>query len=280
MRHPWNKRQKTVTVIEVDVRKLIKLSVLIVMGGLALFSLIRFGLRQIPVQSFEIQGTTEYEVGELRQIIGVSRGDKLYRMDLDEMEEQILSECFDIKEIKLRRSFPSKLVFEIVERKATWYLEISDDFYVLDEEMLVIEETGNEESLIRKGVTKLTLPNLSSAICGQFPVFGKASGRSEEENEREITKTCELLVHFQTSPLKQELTSLDLESRFAVHAVWRESYNIYFGDYKQMETKLELVWKQLLKNMDLYEGGEIDASYISSVTFGPFHGSEEITKPS
>lgn len=281
MEHRRKKQPKSVTVIEVDVRKLIRFAVLAVMCALALFCLIRFVLRQIPVQSFEIRGTTEYEAGELRQVIGVTKGDKLYRMDTDEMERQILASCHDIKSIRISRSFPNKLVFHVEERKAMWYLEILDDFYVLDEEMLVIEEVGNEELLIRRGITKLTLPNLSYAVCGQFPVFGKLMGRSEEENEREITKTCELLVQFQSSPLKHELTSLNLESRFGIEATWRERYEIYFGDYKQMDSKLEEAWDKLLRNMDLYAGGTLDASDISAVVFrGAPLSTEEKNEPS
>ena len=277
MRRSRSKKQKTVTVIEVDVRKLIRLIVLIVMSVLTLITLVRFCLRQISVDSFEIEGDTLYQVGELRQIVGVARGDKLYRMDLDEMEEKILAKCFDIKSINIKRKFPNRLIFEVEERKDMWYLEIANDYYVLDEEMLVIEETGNEEMLIQRGITKLTLPNLSSAICGQFPVFGKLPGRSDRENEQEITKTCELLDQFQKSALKTGLTSLDLESRFGIRAVWQGSYDIYFGDYHQIDTKILSVWDRIVENKDRYAGGSLDASNSAFVSFLPLYTNEEET---
>ena len=269
MKLPWKRRSKTVTVIEVDTRKLFRLILVTVPAVLVLSFLIWIAFQLLPVKTCEVVGDTRYDVGELRRAAGVKREDKLYRLDTEKLEEAILSECLYIREVEVRRSFPNTLIFSVEERKPTWYLEITGDFYVLDEEMMVIEETRDEASLIRAGVTKLCLPNLTEAICGEFPVFGTVSGRSEEENRREIITTCELLVMFQRHGIKKELTALDLASRFSVSAVFAGSYEIYFGDYRQMETKILLTEEILAKNRDTYAAGELDVSVISAVGFVP-----------
>ncbi|MBQ8345048.1 MAG: FtsQ-type POTRA domain-containing protein [Clostridia bacterium] len=250
------------------------LVILMAMTTLTVLSLVWFVLRLLPIQHVELRGSTRYEVTDLRRAMELGQEEKLFHVDTEEMEQILLKRCPYLKTVSIERSLPDRLVISVTERVPVWYLKIGSLCYVLDEELLVVEESTNENLLLESGLVGLKLPNLKSAVVGEFPVFGMVSNRSEEENHREIKMTCELLAQIQVYRLR--LTLLDLESRFDIQAVSEGRFRIYFGDYTQMDSKLEFVKRLLDENRELYQTGEIDASDISSnIHFRPTAGESE-----
>ena len=141
---------------------------------------------------------------------------------------------------------------------------MSGDYYALDSDFLVIDETTDRERFINGGVPELVLPNLKSLISGELPEFGA--------DETEIRKALELIAAIQSSTLKSRLTLVDMESRFDVNIVVDGKYNVYMGDISNVEEKLTAIEKILksdkLKN---YVGADIDASIPETISVKPIY---------
>ncbi|MBQ9113268.1 MAG: FtsQ-type POTRA domain-containing protein [Clostridia bacterium] len=247
-----------------DKQKILFLAVTVLMCAAALISLFMVIRSFLPVTRFELYGVTQYDRSEIVGQSGIKSGDKLYSLDLDGAEQSILEGCPYISEVTFERRFPNTLIIRVTEKTAVWYLEVSGDYYSLDENFRVIEETSSNQKFINAGVSKLILPNLRSLVVGELPDFGA--------DDTEIRKALELVTSVQRTAFKSKITLVDMESRFDVNIVVDGRYEVYMGDISNTEEKLMAV-EEILKTEELksYAGAQIDASIPETISVKPIY---------
>ncbi len=244
--------------------KIVRIAVTVAMCVLLLVSLFIFIRSFLPVTRFELSGVTNYDKSEIIGYSGISRGDRLYSIDLKETEERLKDECAYIEDVTVEREFPNKIVFKIIEKIPHWYIEVSGDYYSLDTGFYVIEESVTKDKFVNLNVPQLILPNLRELKCGELPDFG--------QDETEIRKVLELVYAVQSTNFKTRVTLVDIESRFDVNITVDGKYKVYMGDISNISEKLKAVEK-ILKSGDLeqFAGAEIDASIPETVSVKPIY---------
>ena len=129
--------------------------------------------------------------------------------------------------------------------------------------MVVIAETVST-----KGMTKLVLPNLKSAMYGKVPEFGAS--------ETEIKHTLEIVESIRRTSFKDRLTVVDLESRWDIFLEVDGVYRVVMGDLTDFEAKLKAVEAILgSERVKGTTGGELDVSVPANPGFRPIYGEEE-----
>ncbi len=232
-----------------------------VMSVLAVVCLVCVFFRFIGIGEFEIEGETDYKLSELVSASGLRTGDRLYEVNSKEAEELLLRGCPYLKSVNVKKKFPNKICFEVEERVLGWYIEISDDYYALDYDMLVLLETYDEEALIERGLTKLVLPELESAMCDYLPEFGR-------DDEHLISETLKIVDTFRTHEIKERLTYLDLSNRFEIKLTIDGAFDVKIGDMNNIDTKLKTVAEVIETQIDNgYVGGEINMITPTSYSF-------------
>ncbi len=229
-----NKKQKN---------RILLICVTVFMCALCLFSLFMFIRSFLPITAFELYGVTQYERSEIVGFSGLQLGQRLYDVDTDEVEKALLESCHYLQEVEVERKFPNKVVFRVEEKIPMWYIAVSGDCYVLDNEMVVIEETANRDRLVRTGVSELRLPNVRELVCGQLPQFGK--------DESELRAALELVDIMRNSPFKSRITLVNMVNRFEVYVTIDGKYNVELGAVHQVEEKLSKVYTLITR-------GELD----------------------
>ncbi len=245
-----------------DKKEILLICIIACMGLLCLLTLFIYICSFLPVTRFELSGVTQYDRSQIIGESGIKMKDKLYDIDLDEVETRLLERCPYLEEVEVERKFPNKIIFRVVEKVPQWYIEVSGDYYSLDSNFLVMEETVSNEKFIALGIPQLVLPNLKSLVFGQLPEFG--------EDETEIRKALELVDAVRRTNFKSRLTLVDMESRFDVNIVVDGKYNVYMGDISHIEEKL-LAVEKILKSDALkdYVGADIDASIPETISVKP-----------
>ncbi len=275
-------KQREVTV-EIDMLTVVSVALIIVMGVILLFSIIDFFKGFIGVRKFEVVGECPYLASEVAAGAGIKKGDKLYRLDKNEAEKAILLNCPYIEKVDIKTSFPNKIKFEVECYEPIWYIEISGDFYVLDEKLRVLEETRNKERLYDSGITSLTLPNVKTAMVGETLVFGS----SEVETEA----TLKIMETILSSPIRDMMSGADIDNRYDIHFEFDAlpdgteldgRFLVNVGGYSKLEAKLEYIVRALIKeNLEGAVGGTIDVSESGDrVSIRPIYvndGTEEST---
>lgn len=218
-------------------------------------------LRFVGVGSFEVKGDTTYKLSELISNSGIRAGDMMSSLDERKAEELLLEKCPYLKSVKVKKKFPNKICFEVEERVPGWYIEIGDDYYALDYDLLILLETYDEQSLIDRNLTKLVLPELTGALCGSLPDFGKG-------DEQLISETLRVIDTFRKHTLKERLTYLNLSNRFEIRLTLDGVYNVNLGDMTDIDTKLETITETIIKASSKgYVGGEINMITPTTCSF-------------
>lgn len=244
------------------------------MSLLALICLALVFSRFIGVGEFEIKGETDYRLSELISKSGIRTGDMMSSVNERKAEKILLEKCPYLKSVEVKKKFPNKICFVVEERVLGWYLEVSDDYYALDYDLLVLLETYDEESLKERGLTKLVLPEIESAICDRLPEFGHG-------DEQLIRETLKIIDSFRTSGIKERLTYLDLSNRFEIKLTIDGEFDVKLGDMKDIETKLATVTETIEKALASgFVGGEINMITPTTCSFkGEFPAPEEPEEP-
>lgn len=216
------------------------ITVLVLMSLLAIICLTKVILGFLPVKYFAVEGNTHYEVVEVSSASGIKSGDKLYRIDSGAVEEELLQKCPYIKEVKIKKQFPNTLCFVIEEKEPGWYIELGGAYFSLDYDMELLALERDVEKVIKRGMTRLVLPELEELSVGQYkdkpnvPVFA-----SDDEHLRR--ETLEIIDTFRTHSIKSRLTKLDLTNRFEISIEIDGCYEVNFGDASNFETKMKLL---------------------------------------
>ena len=244
------------------------------MSLLALICLALVFSRFIGVGEFEIKGETDYRLSELISKSGIRTGDMMSSVNERKAEKILLEKCPYLKSVEVKKKFPGKICFVVEERVLGWYLEVSDDYYALDYDLLVLLETYDEESLKERGLTRLVLPEIESAICDRLPEFGHG-------DEQLIRETLKIIDSFRTSGIKERLTYLDLSNRFEIKLTIDGEFDVKLGDMKDIETKLATVTETIEKALASgFVGGEINMITPTTCSFkGEFPAPEEPEEP-
>jgi cell division septal protein FtsQ len=237
---------------------------------LALVCLVLVFLRFVGVGAFEIKGDTDYKLSELISRSGIRSGDMMSAVNERKAEDLLLEKCPYLKSVEVKKKFPNKICFVVEERVLGWYLEISDDYYALDYDLLVLLETYDEESLKERNLTKLVLPEIESVVCDYLPEFGK-------DDDRLISETLKIIDTFRTNDIKSRLTYLDLSNRFEIKLTLDDAFDVNLGDMGDISTKLATVEQTVARALENgYVGGEINMITPTTCSFrGVFSETEE-----
>lgn len=217
-----------------DKRTLILASITAFMAIVALISIF-FVIRSfIEVKDFELSGVTQYEKSMLASASGIKLGDKIYSLDLEKAEQNILAEFPYIQTVTIERRLSGKIIFRVEERRAVWYMQdTAGDFYAIDSGLLVIEETPKNDKFVLGGATELVLSDLGALLCGSVLEFGK------DEVEYEVIRR--FIGEVQNDPIKSRITKLDIKNRFEIWITVDGTYEVYFGDTTNVSEKLDAV---------------------------------------
>jgi hypothetical protein len=249
--------------IEIDVKRVGFLAVTIFMCLLLALSVFLFIRGFLPVSDFELRGIAAYyDRDDLIAASGVEFGDMLYDVDVKSVEEKIMAACPYLEDIDVDRVFPNKIRFEVVEKTPQWYIEITGDFYVLDSDLTVLQESTSEEILRGRGLTRLSLPAVKSAMCGSLPAFGA--------DELEIKRSCEIINTLRSHKIKERITDVDISNRFAINIILDGSYYVFLGDVSLLEAKLDALAEMLTPEICAkYPSADIDMSNPSTPSLLP-----------
>lgn len=248
-------------------QRMILIAVTVMMCLLVLVSAFLIFRSFLKVKDFMLSGVSQYDTATIAGYSGIKKGDRIYSIDLKKAEKGILDSCPYVESIEIEIRFPNTVIFRVSERTPMWYVDIAGDYYALDYELVVIEETVSNEKFTHGGVTELKLPKVSKAISGQTLEF--ANDDKEEE------KIKQFLAEIRSEALRERMTSINVESRFNVTVIVDGKFEIYMGDTSNTASKIA-AFRELLQNgkLDEFESAEIDVSNPETISIRPTYKTE------
>ena len=248
--------------IEIDVMTLASVAIVIVMLALAIFGIVRLTKSFMRVSVIEVRGDSPYEAEEIVNSSGIKMKDKLYEVDAGLVEKNIKAYCPYISKVEISTKFPGKIRINVESLAAAWYVEIFEDFYALDADLRVLEETSDNQKFVAGGIPKLTLPSVRSTVVGSTLLYGA--------NDGEIKYAEEFMNAVKGTTFKSRLTLVDIDEQFDIYIQVDGTINVYMGSIRDADVKLDAV-ERALEDPKLHgcTGAEIDVSNPQMLSVRP-----------
>ena len=127
------------------------------------------------VKSISVKNTSEddgngafpYSDEEMLEGLGIKTGQQLYGFDVKEAQDNAIYNLAYIKDIKLSRRWPSTVVAKVELENPSFYVSVSDDLYILSDNLKVLERTGNVEKIEVSSLILLQAGKIDNCIVGE-----------------------------------------------------------------------------------------------------------------
>jgi cell division protein FtsQ len=209
------------------------LGVLLVLGGL---TWLIYGTPVLGVRDVRVVGTELLTPQQVRQAIGVPDHEPLARVDLDHVRARVRA-IPAVDRVVVRRSWPSTLVVEVVERTPVAAVPSGRQFTLIDRSGVPYRQVG--------------------AKPADLPLMRLATpGPADEDTRSGLTVLGAL-----SSQLRQQLVAVSVAAPAQIKLELRQDRTVVWGDDTQSDTKSQVA-TALLKRA----ASEIDVSAPTVVT--------------
>ena len=97
------------------------------------------------IKSLTIEGNTHYDEDSLGKFTGDIPGTNIFEVNKKDIEDSLGSSLVWVKSVELRKIFPDSIVIMIQERNPALITSYRNDYYLLDDEGLILEIISFED---------------------------------------------------------------------------------------------------------------------------------------
>ncbi len=211
------------------------------------------------IETITVEGTQRYTAEQIAQYGGVQIGDNLFRINLDQIEEQAVEGCTTLDSIQVRRSLPNTLVFICQEAEAKYGILGGDQIYILSSAGRIIDITQRLDSY--PDLVLLSGPDVTGLNIGDF---------LEQDSFNSLTSALDAAAAAGIDGIRG--AAMD---GVEVSLNYQDRVTIRLGNVLDLDYKFSLVSEVLFTRVGSSEAGVLDASVEGRVTFRPMPLAEQ-----
>lgn len=211
------------------------------------------------LKHIEIRGNEKYSQDEILAVCGFDENTNLFGINFDATEVLITKQFSYIRSVDFKRVFPSTLIITVVEDVPMWFTHISDDWFVLSDDLRVISryDLKEEVELLDFPLTYINLPEIDYAVTGEMVKFTKASN---------YNYTVSFLKELENFDFCSSVDSIDASDRYHISVYsGGGKYKINLGTSENLEAKIKFVLKVIEEAFDENTIASIDVEYLTSI---------------
>ncbi len=190
------------------------------------------------IKEIELVGSERYTKEQILEISDVYEGLSLYEISNDNFKE-VSQKLSYVKEIRISRKLPNTLIINVIEDIPKFYCELYGEYFVLSDNLRVLERLFDETELCESSLIKIHIPEIDSAIVGENIVF------STDVSQRYVSAYIDVILK---SVLFDKITEFDFRDRFDLKLIAENLYLVELGNGDELSTKLTILAAMLDKN--------------------------------
>ena len=210
-------------------------------------------LSYFNVQKIDVLGNKNVTKEEITKLSSIAEGNNIFYANLKTSRTNILKNP-NIMDVHIKRIFPSKIVINVKERDAVFYLQKDSKFLIIDKEGIVIDQKDNIDNL---KLIRLDGMEIKDVIVGK-----KLSVQDKRAIEL-IGKVTEL---YNNNLSKYSMTSANLNNLLSINFYYGNMC-VKIGTADEMEKKLNKALNVMETQGLADKKGYIDVSYEGNPVF-------------
>lgn len=188
------------------------------------------------VETVSVQGLAHLSEAEVLDAVNIKSGKHLFAVNENKAKKSVLALSPYASDVTVTRILPKTIVITVSERKALYYVLCEGEYYLLSEDLTVLEKSYDKFFAASEAQCELLVGTVPKTEIGEMLTF---------ENKEEQKRLRALLVIFAKSPLVESMTSLDLREPYGISAVVADQYTLKFGSEDALAQKLALCEKSV-----------------------------------
>ena len=181
------------------------------------------------IKTIEINGCIKSEQNNILISANIKEGSHIYTINESEIEKKIKDENPYVYSVDIRKSFPSKIIINIEESTPSFYTFNNGQYFVLSQELRILEINRKQESSFTTNLILLSLPKFNQIKAGEYVYI-------ENDNVNRIY--YDIVSTFTKSELFSKTKELNIVSRFDITQNYDSKYTIVYGSYTDFKQKL------------------------------------------
>ena len=208
------------------------------------------------ISRFEIEGNSHYSADEIIAASGLETGQNMFRLNKFDTIERIKSALPYVNDVNIRRRLPSGMTITVSESAPFAYINHQGGFYILDENLKVLEEAYEPAAGI---------PEIKGFAAESAQVGSQLTGGDGSEQTL-IKLTQSMKENFGT----ENVTAINAGSIYELGFVYDGRVTVLLGSAERMNEKFKLT-RYVIDENPSKEHAQIDVSsgkkaYYRSVT--------------
>ena len=197
-----------------------------------------------------VENCTKYTKEQVLQGSGLVIGENLYKLDKKTIQKNIDKNLPYIAHATVTRIWPSTISINVSETNDNTYIDFGGSYYILSEELRVLEKTGDIERIESQNILHLYCGTVKKCIVGEYLEL------ADHDNTFTI---IEIMKNMKKANVLEECSELNLNNKFDITFTYQKRYKVKLGDGYDTDIKIDFM-KAIGKK--LYEGetGTIDVS--------------------
>lgn len=208
-------------------------------------------LSYFNIASITVKGNENLTKGEIMEKSNIKVGENIFTVKTNKAISSVKENPYVITS-HIKRKFPNEIIITVKEREATFYSKLNDEFYIIDNEGIILDKkkTIENPNLVRLEGINLSSPTLGSEI----PVENK-------KKLKDINTLADIIYDYNSKDENVKITMIELNNFIDIKIHCNNKVYIKIGTDDDMPEKLAKAFSILkdkqLKNMK----GYIDVSF-------------------
>lgn len=221
---------------------------------LAVITTLMFKLSYFNVKYIDVQNNSNIPKYEIIKLSKLQEGCNIFNINKEKVKKNILVNPY-ILNVNVKRKLPNKIILNVSERKAVFYIKDSyNNYYVIDKNSVILEKKSN--------IDTMNLIELAGYKGNNFTVGDKLS--FDDNRKLKLISEITELMSRNISGIK--LSVLDISKIYDINAYYK-NICIKIGQQNNLEEKFNKAFS-ILKTQNLYnKKGYIDVSFKGNPVF-------------
>lgn len=222
------------------------------------------------IETIAVEGNSRYQAQDILNKIEIKTQDNLFLSNTKKAETAILDAFPYIKEVKIKRALPSRLVITVMETSAAFVVEEKGTFTLLDPDGQVLE-TGLANA--PAGLPVITGVEFTGTSIGEQAQFRDESTAETMRKVMAAVDACGIRradYIGDTTPLSEQgnIEEVNLSNMLNIQLLFDGRLNLELGTPTDLEYKLQFA-KTAIDKLAEDARGTLDLSILKKATYSP-----------
>ena len=188
------------------------------------------------INTITIKGESIYSTQEIADVLGVKKGQNLFRIKLSDIENRVISNLPEIETVKLGRRLPDKLSVTVTPCIPVAQIEVDNNFYEISQSFKIFKKISSQDE---------TLLHIKGLDPKSVEIGAIATSEDTHKNDilKDIMGTIKE-INF------TGVTTIDITDRLNIILIYNNKITLEVGSSLDLEYKIEFLKSVIDEKID------------------------------